>query len=159
MRYLLLLSLLLTACGKTDQEAVTDLQRERKELETQVENLRWQVKSQTDAIAASSGRLAALAEDEQVAKAIHEGSSVRYALTIEIRQIHYSLSIKKQAADMMNAETFDIMVDRITYENASVGANLFDSFRTGSAIFKGSLGSWRLKVTGKRLIIIPGVER
>ena len=90
-------------------------------------------------------------QDETVVQAEKAQKGVHYILHVSIRQISYSLSISKQLRDAVNEEEFDLPTDKVTYDHANVGDDLFDSFRAGSAFFRGSLGSWRLKIVGKRV--------
>ena len=99
--------------------------------------------------------LDALRQDQSVLVAEKAGRGVHYILHCSIRQVHFSLSIRKQIADAVNEESFDLPTDKASYEHAQPGSDLFESFRAGSAIFKGSLGSWRIKVESKRIETDP----
>lgn len=72
-----------------------------------------------------------------------------YVLNLNLRQISYSFSLSKQLRDYTNQVDFEIPVDKDYYNKVSVGQELTDNFRFGSLIFKGSFGSWRIKVTNK----------
>lgn len=98
------------------------------------------------------GQVLGLQQDARVLQAEKDGRGVHYVLSVSIRQVSYSLSIRKQLRDAVNEETFDLPTDRVTYEHTNIGQDLFESFRAGSAIFHGSLGSWRLKVENKRVV-------
>lgn len=74
----------------------------------------------------------------------------RCVLTIELKQVHYTLDIFEHAKDSINAATFDIPVDREFYASVKVGDVLSDKFRTGSLILRGSFGKWKVSVKGKR---------
>ena len=153
MRTALMLVLVLAACGNDAAK------REAQELETEVSGLKrdeialesklQSLSGERDAIAAN---VASLKQDEAVLRAEKDGRGVHYVLHVSIRQISYSFSLTKQLRDAVNEEEFDLPTDKVTYEHANVGDDLFDSFRAGSAIFRGSLGSWRLKVVGKKAV-------
>jgi len=72
-----------------------------------------------------------------------------YILKLNLRQISYSLSLSKQFRDYSNQIDFEIPVDKDYYDKMSVGNDVTDNFRIGSLIFKGSFGSWRIKVKEK----------
>ena len=148
----------LAACKPTPAEERQDLAalaQQKAALEADVRQLQEQ-SARVDAIRNDTQRdLDALRQDQAVLAAEKAGRGVHYILHCSIRQIHYSLSIKKQLSDMVNEENFDMPTDKVTYEHTQPGADLFDSFRTGSAIFKGSLGSWRIKVESKRTEVDP----
>jgi len=93
-----------------------------------------------------------LQSDNKVLQAMKDGRGVHYVLHVSIRQVSYSFSISKQLRDAVNEEEFDLPTDRVTYEHTNPGDDLFESFRKGSAIFRGTLGSWRLKVVSKRIV-------
>jgi hypothetical protein len=97
-----------------------------------------------------NGTIAELQGNEAVLRAIKEGRAVRYVLKVSIRQVHFSINIKKQIADAINEEEFELVTDKQTYDSANVGQDLFESFRMGSLLMKSSAGSWRLKIVGKR---------
>jgi hypothetical protein len=136
-------------------EDVKALRSEKAALEAGVAADRDRAEMGRSTVAAIQSRINELNANAQVLTALSEGRRVRYILHVSIRQVSYSISLKKQMADAMNEEEFDIMTDKQTYDSANPGMDLFDSFRKGSAIFKGSLGSWRLKVLSKRTIVEP----
>lgn len=74
----------------------------------------------------------------------------RCVITLELSQIHYTLNMLQHLKDSMNTVTFDIPVDREFYKSVKVGDVLNKDFRTGSLILKGSFGSWRVVIKGKR---------
>lgn len=141
-------ALLLVSCGRPVGEA----KAERDQLESQVETSRKDLEHLNQQRESVQGSISELQQNEAVLRALKEGKSVRYVLHLSIRQIHYSINIRKQLADVMNEEKFDIVTDRESYEAAHVGQDLFESFRAGSAIFKHSMGSWRIKIEGKNAV-------
>lgn len=76
--------------------------------------------------------------------------SRRCVLTLELKQVHYTLNMWEHAKDAINAATFDIPVDREFYDSVKVGDVLSDKFRTGSLILRGSFGKWKISVKQKR---------
>lgn len=90
---------------------------------------------------------AALADVEAncAAKALH-------VLRLEVRQGHrWSLNPMKHIKDALNASEFEIAVDADYFAAVSVGQELTNEFRVGSAVLRGSISSMTVKVTGKRV--------
>jgi hypothetical protein len=127
--------------AEADQQRATNF-----ELSNRQEKLHDDIKAKQD-------ELLKLYQDSDILAAEKAQKSVHYVLHVSIRQVSYSLSLSKQLRDAVNAEEFDLPTDKVTYDHANPGDDLFDSFRAGSAIFRGSLGSWRIKVVGKRVQI------
>lgn len=80
-----------------------------------------------------------------------ENGTAKYVLTLNIKQIHYSFDISEHLKDSMNDLSIQIPVDKEYYDSVSVGDVIDDSFRVGSAIFKGSFGSWKVTVEDKEV--------
>ena len=78
--------------------------------------------------------------------------AVRYVLTIDIRQSHLTLNIWEHIKDSSNAIQLEIPVDKQFYDDVSVGDTLKDDFRTASLLLHGSLGSWDVTVSDKRVV-------
>lgn len=76
---------------------------------------------------------------------------VRYIITFEGKQSHFSLDLSEHVKDAMNAFTFEVAVDAIYYRTVNVGDNIVDEFRTGSLFMKSSFGDMKLTVIGKRI--------
>lgn len=155
---ILLLVALASSCKPTSDEErqqIALLTAQKTALEANVLRLEQQNVRLDEVRAGAEQELDALRQDQAVLAAERDGRGVHYILHCSIRQIHYSLSIKKQLADAINEETFDLPTDKVSYDHAQSGSDLFDSFRAGSAIFKGSLGSWRIKVESKRIETDP----
>jgi len=76
--------------------------------------------------------------------------AARCVLTLELKQVHYTLDLGEHLKDSLNTATFDIPVDREFYMAVKVGDVLNDRFRTGSLILRGSFGKWKVSVKGKR---------
>lgn len=153
-----IIAILFLACGCSvvcPGEDVKALRAEKAALEASMAADRDRAEMGRSSVAAIQSRINELNTNAQVLSALAEGRKVRYILHVSIRQIHYSISLKKQLSEAMNEEEFDIMTDKQTYDASNPGADLFDAFRSGSAIFKGSLGSWRIKVISKRTAIEP----
>ena len=54
--------------------------------------------------------------------------------------------------DSMNKITIPIQVSEEYYYSIEVGDTLSNEFRVGSFIFKGSIGSWDIKVVDKQTV-------
>jgi cell division protein FtsB len=143
----------LSECKKDDalHAQIAALTAEKVKLETSVDPLRSDVQNLSNQKVALSAAVDELHRTEADLHASIEGRK-RYVLRVSIRQVSYTINIRKQIADAVNEEEFDLVTDRQSYERTSVGSDLFDSFRIGSAIMKGHLGSWRLKVVSKNII-------
>lgn len=75
----------------------------------------------------------------------------KYTLTLEIRQSHFTLDLGQHVKDEMNAITLQIPVDKDYYDSFEVGDTIDDSFRMGSFVLTGSLGSWDITVLEKEI--------
>lgn len=80
-----------------------------------------------------------------------ENSTAKYVITFNIRQQHYSLDVTDYLKDSMNDISISIPVDKEYYDSVEVGDTIADDFRVGSAIFKGSFGSWNITVEDKTI--------
>lgn len=74
-----------------------------------------------------------------------------YIIVLECKQSHFSLDIDKHMKDAMNKFDFPIEVSEEYYNKYNVGDEISSEFRMGSFIFKGSIGSWKIKVKEKRM--------
>ena len=74
-----------------------------------------------------------------------------YIIVLECKQSHFSLDIDKHMKDVMNKFDFPIEVSEEYYNKYNVGDEISSEFRMGSFIFKGSIGSWKIKVKEKRM--------
>jgi len=126
-------SVMFTGCG--EEYKVEQLREEIQALEEQKENLN-----------------AEITELESYDVALKEETgTAKYVLTIEIKQVHYSLNTDNILKDSMNAITIQIPVDKEYYDSVEIGDKLSDKFRTGSYIISGSLGSWNISVKDKEI--------
>ncbi|MDD5331365.1 MAG: hypothetical protein PHE43_00900 [Candidatus Nanoarchaeia archaeon] len=127
----LILTLVVVLFGQTPEEAIkSDIEKlliQKTQLEKDIEKL--------------------IAKKQSVQGEIGK----EYLLKIELRQIHYSLDLEEQIADGLNEIVFELPVSKSFYNQTKVGTKLLDDFREGSLLLKGSLGSWHLKVVGKRV--------
>lgn len=145
---------------------IAELVRQKTQAETELVHAQTnlgvvtaQVQNKNRELLAASGRVNELNQEEKVVRTIAEGGSVRYILNVTLKQSNFTLSIKKHMSNAMNAETFDIVVDKIAYDNANAGDDLMKAFRTGSFLMNGSLGNWKITVNSKRMVTLPGVEK
>ena len=67
--------------------------------------------------------------------------NTRYILVLEVKQAHFTLDIE-----------IPIEVSKYQYHSVDIGDELSSEFRIGSAIFKGSFGSWDVTVIDKQKI-------
>jgi outer membrane murein-binding lipoprotein Lpp len=121
----------LTGCG--EQAQVDYLNRQIAELSAQKVELENSI---------------ATLQEMETAEKVRTGTEV-YVLEINIRQSHFTLDLEEHMKDAMNDVTISVPVSEDFYNSVEIGTMLDDSFRWGSFIFKGSLGSWKVKVTNK----------
>lgn len=72
-----------------------------------------------------------------------------YVVELKIKQSHFTLDIGQHLKDEANAIIIPIPVSYEFYETVEIGDVIDDSFRMGSFIFKGSIGSWDITVNDK----------
>lgn len=80
-----------------------------------------------------------------------ENGTAKYVLTLNIKQVHYSLDLTEHLKDSLNDISIQIPVDKEYYDSVDIGSVIDDSFRVGSAIFKGSFGGWKITVEDKEI--------
>lgn len=114
----------------------SDLELERNQLQSEIETLQ--------------------AEIDTLQK-IHDGliqkDDIIYVIELEISQSHFTFDFEEHFKDSMNKIAIPIQVSEEYYYSIEVGDTLSDEFRLGSFIFKGSMGSWNIKVTNKQTVI------
>lgn len=145
--------------AEEERQEVKRLIQKRVELTAEVDLLTFNLTSRKKEYQQLTERLHALTSEVQVAQALASGQTIRYVLTVTLKQTSYSLDLEKHLKNQMNAQTFDLVVDKLAYDTAQPGDDLFNAFRSGSFIINGSLGSWKLTVKSKRMAILPGVEK
>lgn len=123
----------LTGCGKQKQvdslkQEISDLQATKQSLESEISKL----------------------EDKVSAKK-EENGTVKYVLTLKIKQSHFSFDISEHMKDSMNAMEIQIPVDKEYYDSAEVGQNIADEFRVGSFVFRGTIGNFKVTVAKKEV--------
>lgn len=79
------------------------------------------------------------------------GQEPTYTVRFKLSQSHFTLDPFEHVKDHMNAIEFSMPVSREFYEKVHPGSEIVDSFRAGSFLFRGSLGSWDLHVVGKHV--------
>lgn len=85
-------------------------------------------------------------------KQIISTGKAKYIMKLNISQSHFSLDISTHLKDAMNAIDIYIEVSEDYYNKHNIGDTLADDFRVGSAVFKGSYGSWQVKVADKQIV-------
>jgi hypothetical protein len=83
------------------------------------------------------------------------GKAPACLLTLEVRQLHWTLDPVEHVKDHMNALQFDIPADPDFCRDVKVGTLLDDKFRWGSWLFRQSYGQWSVRVAGKRTDGLP----
>ena len=74
-----------------------------------------------------------------------------YLVTYEFKQKHYSLNVSDYFKDKKNSVRFQLPTTKEFYDSLEIGDDIFDDFRWGSFIFKGSAGSQSLTVVDKEI--------
>lgn len=121
----------LTGCGEKMEksyleEQIVKLSAEKAELENSV---------------------AALKEMETAEK--ERTGTATYVVVLNISQKHFTLDWEEHLKDSMNDLDVPIPVSKEFYDTVQNGDIVDDSFRMGSFVFKGSIGSWKIKVKDK----------
>ena len=76
-------------------------------------------------------------------------------LTLEVRQLHWTLDPLEHAKDHINALQFDLPADPAFCKDVTVGTVLDEKFRWGSWLFRQNYGQWSVRVVGKRINGVP----
>ena len=72
-------------------------------------------------------------------------------LTLEVRQLHWTLDPLEHAKDHINALQFDLPAEPAFCKDVKVGTLLDEKFRWGSWLFRQNYGQWSVRVVGKRI--------
>lgn len=142
--------------AEAERQEIERLIAKRSDLQNEVDLLLLDLTSKKKEQQFLGERLNVLRSEVQVAQALSSGQGVRYVLTVTLKQTSYSLDLEKHLKNQMNAQTFDLVVDKLAYDAAKPEDDLFNAFR---GIINGSLGSWKLTVNSKRIAILPAVEK
>ncbi len=135
----LVMFFIFAGCGKTQEEKLSE---EVITLENKVNALKSEV---------SDLEIQKETLEKEIVDIKVENGTAKYVITFNIKQEHYSLDISQHLKDSMNDVSISIPVDKEYYDSVEVGDIIDDSFRVGSAIFKGSFGSWNISVENKEI--------
>lgn len=147
---------LCVACNETEESVrknIEALKQERSNLTSEVATLRENRDGAASELSSVSTQVQNLRQECSVLEHIKAGKPVRYILSLQLRQRHFTLSIKQHIADEMNKVYFEIPVDKDFYDRLGVGNSLVNEFRIGSMFLKGSFGSWDVTVVNKRVVL------
>ena len=75
--------------------------------------------------------------------------TANYIVVLNISQNHYTLDLEEHLKDSMNDLDISIPVSKDFYDSVNKGDTIDDSFRTGSFVFKSSVGTWNITVSDK----------
>lgn len=132
-------AILATLCGCQNN---SDLKYERETLQRDVAQLQEEVtdlEEERDYL------------EEYLSETREENDLKRYVVTFEIKQSHFTLNIKTHLKDAMNKLELEVLVSGEYYNSVDIGTVINDDFRVGSFLMKGSIGSWKVEVVGKRV--------
>ena len=118
-------------------ETIKQLKQEQNDLNIQISNQNEELTKINNQIAQQNKIL--------------EGNA-KYIMKINISQSHFTLDVKEHLKDAMNDIDIYIEVSEEFYNKYNVGDTIADEFRVGRAIFKGSFGNWKVKVTEKEIV-------
>ena len=139
-KVIIILALLLSVCI-----CFTGCKEEMLELEiSALEETMSQLKSEVSDLTAERDAL-----KEEITDIKIENGTAKYIITLNIKQSHFTLDITEHLKDAMNDITIQIPIDKEYYDSVEIGDSIADDFRMGSFIFKGSFGSWDVKVEDK----------
>ena len=126
---IVMITIALTGCSKTETGMSEDIAK----LESEIAQLE-----------AERDRL-----NEEIFNTKIDNGLVKYVITFNIKQTHFTLDIGEHLKDSMNDASIEIPVDKEYYDSVEVGDVIDDSFRMGSFIWKGSFGNWKVTVESK----------
>lgn len=131
------LSVLCVGCSKEDifNYEIQKLEQDK----TNLEQIKIQLQEEIE-------ELQKVVIDEKINKGMET-----YLVTLNIKQSHFSLDISDHIKDDMNALEITIPVSKEYYESVSVGQVIDDTFRAGSFLMKGSMGSWKITISNKSI--------
>lgn len=90
--------------------------------------------------------------EKEVVKTKIEKGVAKYVVTINIKQKHTIFDFENNIKDEMNAISIQIPTDKEYYDSVKVGDVIDDSFRMGSLVVSGSIGSWDITVEDKEIM-------
>lgn len=128
--------LLLTGCMSKEEVTEANIAQQEQRIK--------ELKNETERLTTVKGNLT-----NEIKGIKSENGIKRYFVVISIKQSHFSLDITEHIKDDMNAVEVHVPVDEEYYFAVNKGDVLDDSFRSGSFIGKGSIGSWDITVLDK----------
>lgn len=73
----------------------------------------------------------------------------KYIVEFEIKQSHITFDISEHLKDSLNKLELQVVVDKEYYDSVTVGEEVASELRVGSALMKGSFGSWKVRIKNK----------
>jgi len=134
---LLLIVIIISGCSKSEMNDAEIIKQELriKELDSVITELE-NTKAELESI------IPVIKEEKGVAK---------YIVKINIKQSHFTLDLNEMLKDELNDITIEIPVDKEFYDSVEIGTVLDDTFRLGSLLLKGSIGSCDVTITEKAI--------
>ena len=121
-----------------------DLEYERNQLEKEIKTLQNDIDNLQNDISTL----------QKTREELIQNNEVIYIIELEISQSHFTLDLEQHLKDEMNTTKLPIQVSEEYYYSVEEGDLLSDEFRIGSFIFKGSIGSWKIKVANKEIVYV-----
>lgn len=132
---IMILLLTLTACSKDEME-VQALQVEKSQLQNEINTLKQDLDYYKTNLADFK----------------NQNNIEIYAVKLSIKQSHFTLDFGQHIKDSMNEVIIDIPVSKQFYDKVNKGDVLDNSFRMGSFLMNGSIGSWNITITDKYIV-------
>jgi hypothetical protein len=122
------------------------LMNERKQIEFEInanKNINYRLKQQYDVLNKQIN-------NDKFALAV---SKTIYIVKIKIHQTTYSLDIEEHIKNKINDVEFEIPVDKVYYDNCSIGQRVTDpGMKLGSLLVDGDFSKLKIKIIGKRTV-------
>lgn len=147
-KIVMMMCLGLIGCQPTPEGLKEEIRKLKYERDTH-QNILSNINSELNS---KSGILTSLTNEVNLLKATKEGKPIKYMLTFELGQSHFTLDIGTHLKDAANTVQFSMAVDKEFYDSVNVNQDLVNSFREGSLLFKGSFGSWHVVVVDKKIV-------
>jgi hypothetical protein len=142
MKKLLLIFLIVFFSCRSEEEILSDIQKEIKETTITLENYRKELSEVSQA-------LLIYQQDIESFKALETENIC--LVTLEIYQSTFTLNIGEHIKNKVNKIKIQLPVDPIFYNDIKIGDDVFDKMKWGSFLFDGDISSLHAKVIEKNI--------